>query len=197
MDCDVLCGFRAQYVLTIPLTPLRNSLSKGEEMTVQDLEELYDYSYWANKKLFGVISQLTPEEFTRQVAGSSASIRNALVHAMSAEWGWLSRCGGPERGARLEPADFPTLQSVTDTWSNVEMMVRDFLSKLKNEDLGRKTDFTGERGEARSLPLGSLMHHAANHNVHHRGQVSLLLRMLGYAPGNIDILIYYALKASS
>ena len=32
--------------------------------------------------------------------------------------------------------------------------------------------------------------HAANHGVHHRGQVSLLIRALGYAPGNIDLLFY-------
>src|SRR5205823_2950267 len=78
-------------------------------MTVKDLEGLYDYGYWANKKLFHVISQLTPEEFTRPVAGSYGSIRNTMVHIMSAEWGWLSRCGGPERGARLNPGDYPTV----------------------------------------------------------------------------------------
>jgi uncharacterized damage-inducible protein DinB len=87
-------------------------------MTVKDLEELYDYSYWANK------------------------------------------------------------------------------SKLKDEELNRKMDFTNERGESLSLSLGSIMRHAANHSVHHRGQISLLLRMSGHAAGNIDILIYYALKNS-
>ena len=36
------------------------------------------------------------------------------------------------------------------------------------------------------------MQHAANHGVHHRGQVALLLRLLGYTPGNVDIIFYYA-----
>ena len=36
-------------------------------MTVKDLETLYDYDSWANGKLFAVISQLTPEQFTRTV----------------------------------------------------------------------------------------------------------------------------------
>jgi uncharacterized damage-inducible protein DinB len=29
-------------------------------MTVKDLEDLYDYGFWANSRLFDVISQLTP-----------------------------------------------------------------------------------------------------------------------------------------
>ncbi len=29
-------------------------------MTVKDLESIYDYGYWANRKLFGVIEQLAP-----------------------------------------------------------------------------------------------------------------------------------------
>ena len=42
------------------------------------------------------------------------------------------------------------------------------------------------------MALGQLLHHAAIHGVHHRGQVVLLLRTLGQVPGNFDILIYYA-----
>ena len=31
-------------------------------------------------------------------------------------------------------------------------------------------------------------------SVHCRGQVALLLRMLGYTPGNVDMLVYHAEK---
>ena len=44
------------------------------------------------------------------------------------------------------------------------------------------------------MPVGELLQHAANHGVHHRGEVSLLLRLLGYAPENFDLLLYYAEK---
>ena len=68
-------------------------------MTVKDMETLFDYGYWANRKLFQTISQLTPEQFTQPVTDNHGSIRNTMVHMVSAEWGWLDRCGGPERGA--------------------------------------------------------------------------------------------------
>jgi len=163
-------------------------------MTVKDLESLYDYGYWANRKLFDVISQLTPEQFTQAVGGSYGSIRNTMVHALSAEWGWLDRCGGPERGPRLNPDDYPTVESLIETWNKVEMYAREFLSKLKEEDLARSVEYTMGRAEKRSMPLGDLMQHAAIHGVHHRGQVALLLRLLGHASGNFDILFYYADK---
>ena len=109
-------------------------------MTIKDLEVLYDYGYWANRKLFAVIAQLTPEQFTRPVAGGHESIRNTMVHVLSAEAGWLDRCGGPKRGPRLNPDDFPTVESVTQAWNRVEAQVRAFLVKLKDEDLDRNTD---------------------------------------------------------
>ena len=106
-------------------------------MRVSDLERLYDYHYWANRKLLGVVAWLTPEQFTRRVAGSYGSVRNTLVHVLSAEWGWLDRCGGPKRGERLNPEDYPTVDSVTQAWMRVEGYMRDFLSRLEDEALGR------------------------------------------------------------
>ena len=53
-------------------------------MRVKDLEELFDYSYWANDRLFEVAAQLTPEQFTKPVAGSYGSVRNTLVHVLRA-----------------------------------------------------------------------------------------------------------------
>jgi uncharacterized damage-inducible protein DinB len=79
-------------------------------------------------------------------------------------------------------------------WGKVEMYFREFLSKLKDEDLARSVEYRNDRAENFSMPLGELMQHTANHGAHHRGQVALLLRLLGYAPGNFDILVYYADK---
>jgi uncharacterized damage-inducible protein DinB len=162
----------------------------GAEMRVADLERMYDYHYWANTKLLGVVAQLPPDEFTRSVSGSYGSVRNTLVHILSAEWGWLDRCGGPERGDRLKQEDFPTADSLMQLWARVEGYVRSFLSGLDDDDLTRPIEFAIGGGPKRSVPLGDLMQHAAVHAVHHRGQVALLLRTLGHVPGNFDLLLY-------
>lgn len=161
-------------------------------MTVADLTTLFDYSYWANAGLHDVVSQLTTEQFTKHVAGSYGSIRNTMVHMLSAEWGWLERCGGAARGPALNAQDYPTATSLFDRWHDVEARVREFLSTLHDEDLARRVEFAIGSGARQSMALGQLLHHAAIHGVHHRGQVVLLLRTLGQVPGNFDILIYYA-----
>jgi uncharacterized damage-inducible protein DinB len=159
-------------------------------VTVSNLEALYEYGYWANRRLFSVITQLTPEQFVQPVAGSYGSIRNTLVHTMSAEWGWLDRCGGPPRGAKLSPDDYPTSQSVIERWSKVERYVREFLSTLTDQDLSRNVEYSMPGSQPRSMPIGNLLQHSALHAIHHRGQLALLLRQLGVAPGNFDLLLY-------
>jgi uncharacterized damage-inducible protein DinB len=162
----------------------------GPEMMVKDLETLFDYGYWANRKLFDALQQLTDEQFTQPVAGSYGSIQNTLVHMLSAECGWLDRCGGPPRGAALKGTDYPTLASVRDRWREVEGHVRAFLSGLRDEDLDRIIEWGIGGGPKHLSRLGDLMQHAAVHGVHHRGQVALLLRALGHTPGNFDLLFY-------
>ena len=158
-------------------------------MTVDDLKTLFAYSSWANASLRDVVSGLTTEQFTRQVAGSYGSIRNTMVHMLSAEWGWLERCGGWPRGEKLSPDRYPTPASLIDQWSKVEAKVREFLAATSERDLNGVTEFTiGDRTYRQER--GQLLRHAAIHSVHHRGQVSLLIRALGKTPGNFDLLFY-------
>jgi uncharacterized damage-inducible protein DinB len=167
----------------------------GENVTTRDLQNLFDYGYWANKKLFEIIAKLPPEQFTRPVAGSYGSIRNTLVHALSAEWGWLERCGGQTRGPALVADDYPTLESLVERWTQVAVWQRQFLSGQKYRKLDSVIEFTLGDGPKQAQSMGDLLQHAVLHGVHHRGQVALLLRLLGVAPGNFDYLMFPAAKA--
>jgi uncharacterized damage-inducible protein DinB len=162
-------------------------------MSVTDLQELHAYGHWANRKLLDALSALSDQEFTRNVAGSYGSIRNTFVHALSAEWGWLGRCGAqPDRGARLKSEDYPTLQSVVDLSRKVEKIAQEFLPTLTDADLGRILEFSFAPPDTYRMTVEQTLRHGAIHSAHHRGQVSLLCRMLGHAPGNIDAVFYYA-----
>ena len=159
-------------------------------MTTHDLRALYRYDSWANEQLLAVISQLTPEQFTRPVAGAYGSVRNTMVHVYSAEWGWVERSGGPARGDRLDPEDYPTPDSLAALWRKVEALIAEFLSGLTDDDLSRPVEFQLGQGSKQVMVVGELLQHGAIHAVHHRGQVALLLRSLGFTPGNFDLLLF-------
>lgn len=161
-------------------------------MTADSLRLLFDYHAWANARLLTVVGALSEEEFTRDVAGGWGSVRDTLVHTLSTERGWLERCGGPERGPRLDPADYATPEALRAEWAEAEALLCAFVDGLEDEDLDREAAYAGAGGARRSMPVGELLQHVAVHAVHHRGGVAVLLRELGYAPPAMDLLFYHA-----
>jgi uncharacterized damage-inducible protein DinB len=68
--------------------------------------------------------------------------------------------------------------------------MRAFLARLTEDQLSREMEFAFGSGPTHSIPMYGLLEHAAIHAAHHRGQVSLLMRMLGFTPGNYDLLVF-------
>src|SRR4029079_8132584 len=109
---------------------------------VDELRRLFRYHYWATRKLLGVVSTLTNEEWSQEVAGSYGSVRNTLVHTLSAEWGWLERCGGASRGGTRTAEKYRTRRSVIDLWQRIESEVNRFLLAATPEQINGIVEFT-------------------------------------------------------
>jgi hypothetical protein len=59
-------------------------------MTKDDIQLLYEYDRWANNRVLQKASELSEEQFTRDLGGSFRSVRDTLVHIIGGEWGWLA-----------------------------------------------------------------------------------------------------------
>ncbi len=153
-------------------------------------KELFDYNYWARDRQLEACAGLTPEQFTRAVGGSFASVRDTLAHLMLVEWIWHERWQG--RSPRTFPAyaEFPTLESIRARWREIERDVRGFPAVLSEADLTRRVTYTNLKGEEWTYPLWHLLHHLLNHQSYHRGQVTSQLRQLGATPAPVDYLLY-------
>jgi Uncharacterized protein conserved in bacteria len=117
-------------------------------------------------------------------------VRNTLVRVVSAEWGWLDRCGGPPRGSKLDAKDFGSPESLLRMSSTVEQSMRSLLSKLDDDGARRVVEFSFPGSGSQRKTVGHLLWHAANHAAHHRGQVAMLLRIIGHTPENFDVLFF-------
>ena len=151
---------------------------------------MYAYNRWANERTLDAVSPLTSEQFTRTVGGSFGSLRDTLVHILSAEWIWLERCRGRSPKAMLAPADFPDVASLRTRWGQVAQEQREFNEAIASEDLRKMVTYVNTRGETWSYPLEEVLWHVVNHGSYHRGQVTTMLRQLGAVPASTDFLLF-------
>ena len=160
-------------------------------MNKNDIQLLYEYNRWANARVLKTVSALTEEQFRRDLGGSYRSVRDALVHILSAEWIWLMRWKGTSPQAMVDPAEFPRLDLVAAKWSQIEKEQAAFVKGVTDESLKEVITYVNTRGETWRYPLTHMMQHLVNHSSYHRGQVSLMLRQLGAEPVPTDLLVFF------
>jgi len=170
-------------------------------MTTDDIQLLYEYDRWANHRVIQAASVLTPDQFTRDLGGSFASLRDTLVHILAGEWIWLSFWSIPElntavenelraqRNALFQPSLFPDIAAVQSKWAEVEAMQTAFIGRITDDLLGRQIPFRSGH-----VLLVHLMQHMANHSTYHRGQASLMMRQLDAQPATTDFALFLGEK---
>ena len=160
-------------------------------MNVEDFQLLYDYNSWANLRTLDSCVQLSGEQFTRDLKSSFTSVRDTLVHIVSAQWIWLERWHGRAPTAFPNPHDYPNLESVRRRFGEIDRNLVDYTASLTGDDLQRVVPFKRVTGEAFAQPLWQLLHQVANHGTYHRGQIATMLRQLGAKATSTDLLIFY------
>lgn len=166
-------------------------------MNKDDLQLLFEYDRWANHRVLQAAGTLSAEQFTRDLGGSFRSVRDALLHIIGGEWGWLTYWKAPshtavfladlwDRHDRLfRPDAFPDVEAVRVKWAEVEKEQTEFVNRLTEEALA-KTILVLKT----YLSLGHLMQHLANHSTYHRGQIAMMMRQLGEKPVATDFHLF-------
>jgi uncharacterized damage-inducible protein DinB len=166
-------------------------------MNKDDIQLLYEYGRWANSRVLQAVTALSNEQFTRDLGGSFRSVRDALVHIVGGEWGWLTYWKEPSPSstfvtdlwtrheALFHPNTFPNLAAVQSKWAEIEKEQAEFVNDVTNESLHRMLPLRGTQ-----ISLAHLMQHLANHSTYHRGQVALMMRQLGAKPLATDFHVF-------
>jgi len=162
---------------------------------LETIRLLYDYTRWADGRMFEAAGKLTPEQWTKDLGSSLKSARDTVVHLVSAQWIWLSRWTGESPKAMFSAADYPTQGSIREKWEPLAGQLAGFVAEQTEESLAKPVQYKNLKGEPMSFLLGQLMLHAVNHSTYHRGQVTTLIRQLGAQPMSSDLVVYYAEKA--
>jgi len=161
-------------------------------MTLQDLQTLLDYHYWARDRLLDAVATLSPEQYQRDLGSSFKSVRETVTHVYAAEWAWFERWQGRSPTALLAPDLFADLAALRRTWSELETKMRDYVAGLGEQGTSRVIEYKLLSGAAGASPLWQMLQHVVNHASYHRGQVTTMLRQMGAQPGKpMDMIAYY------
>ncbi|MEQ8433149.1 MAG: DinB family protein [Oceanicaulis sp.] len=163
----------------------------------EHFKRLAAYNAWANARLYDAATALNDFERKRDVRGYFQSLHGTLNHMLGADRIWLRRLTGEgEAPSRLDEilfADFNTLREAREV---EDKRLSAFIAGLDPARFETVVEYHNTRGEPKALPLKLILAHLFNHQTHHRGQATHMLRQLGVAePPALDLL-YFALPSA-
>lgn len=165
-------------------------------MSPQEIQQLYDYNAWANRRVITAAEKLTPGQFLKPLHSSFSSVRDTLAHIYGAEFIWLERFQGGS--PPMPQADrFPDLNTLRAAWDELERSLLEFAGGLTQLALDTELEYkTFTMGIVRN-PLSHAMQHLVNHSTYHRGQVTTLLRQHGVEAVSTDLIRFYREQAKA
>lgn len=159
-------------------------------MYIKDIHLLYEYNYWANKRILTASAQATHEQFTAPASFPYGGLHGTLLHILEAEWNWRALFQKIEDASELMPADYPTLAALETRWQVEESAMRAYLAGLQDEDLESHLHYTTDTGIQRDRILWHCLAHVVNHGTQHRSEAAALLTDIGHSPGDLDFTVF-------
>lgn len=151
---------------------------------------LYDYNYAAHHKVWDCVTELTAEQFTRNLNYSWGSVRGQVVHVMSAEWVWFSRLQGTSPAAMLAEKDFHTRDQIHAKWNEIQTFALSYIDNLTADELGGEFSYQDTKGQAHTNFVSHILLHVINHSTDHRAQILAMIHQLGGRTVEQDLILY-------
>ena len=159
-------------------------------MNIQDIHLLYEYNYWANKKILAASAKVSREQFTTPASFPYGGLHGTLVHILEAEWGWRALFQKIDDASDLLPADYPALSAIETRWREEEAAMHAYLASLRDEDMESHLRYTTDTGIQRDRILWHCLVHVVNHSTQHRSEAAALLTDYGQSPGDLDFTLF-------
>jgi len=154
-----------------------------------NFELMARYNQWMNERLYKVCASIPDEDRKNDMGAFFKSIHGTLNHLLYGDKAWMGRFTS-------EPFHVTTIgqnlyQDFDQLWAErkaTDQQIIDWVPTLKADWLNADFEYTSNvDGKTRVLETWVLVMHMFNHQTHHRGQVSTLIKQLGYEPGITDM----------
>ena len=154
---------------------------------------LYEYHWWANRRLLETSAALGEEAAQREMGThfSESTVKGLFVHIYGFDLVWLARWRGSPRNTLTRDTDFASLTALRSAWDTLEASQRHFITTLTSNDLCRIVAYESTEGDPFRLPLWPLLQHVPNHATHHRSEIATMITMISGSPPPTDLVLYH------
>jgi uncharacterized damage-inducible protein DinB len=147
------------------------------------------YNRWMNEKIYAAAARLSDAERKRDLGAFFKSVHATLSHILLGDQSWLQRFRGQPvtmtSPAQLTHTDFDELCAARVL---MDADIEGWAEGLSDEFAAAPFSFFSVTyGKERVIPGWAAVTHLFNHQTHHRGQVTTLLKQLGEDPGVTDL----------
>lgn len=159
-------------------------------MNQADIAELFRYNRWAWSHVLAKAAQVTPDQYAALAPVPHGSLRGTLVHALSADITWRSRCEGISPTRPLNELDLPTIEGLQKRWEAESQAFAGLVARLSDADLEATLHYKTTKGVPMDDVLWHVLAHVLNHGTQHRSEAAMLLTTFGYSPGDLDLIVF-------
>jgi uncharacterized damage-inducible protein DinB len=144
------------------------------------VEKIIQFWNQIRKGLLETIDKFTEDELDFIPFNNSYSVRQTLLHIAQEEYGEIQYGITHKINHFPDPYDelaYPTIESIKVLLTSVHSETLMYLESLRDEDFFSEV----EAGWGGTYTLIDMIWHVMEHEIHHRGELSLILGMLGRA----------------
>jgi uncharacterized damage-inducible protein DinB len=159
-------------------------------MRLQEVTELVAFNRWADERFFEALTQLSPEQYGRDLQSSHGGIHGTLAHIVQVEKGWLRRWQRQPETVASPLSQLHSLAELRTYWEDVWAEMKRFLAGLDDRKLQETLTTTTLAGTF-TAPYWQMIQHVVDHSSYHRGQIVTMLRQLGVTPPSTGLIRFY------
>lgn len=161
------------------------------------------YNTWMNEKLYALAATLAEAERTRDLGAFFRSVHGTLGHVLWADRIWLWRftrdaavgesrdhAGNPIPIGMHDQVLYPDFDDLRRERRRTDRDIETWTAGLTDEHLAGPLAYASVSAGTREHPLWQAVTHFFNHQTHHRGQATTLLKQLGRDPGATDFILF-------
>ncbi|NRD80036.1 DinB family protein [Bacillus sp. BRMEA1] len=157
--------------------------------------QLYDFHVWANQRVLEHLKGLPKELYHQEIQSVFPSIADVFIHIYATDQTWLSVLSGDSFAEIAETRKQHIENTKGKSLEQIELLFLDLSKKFKaflesHENLEQAICPEHPHFGKLHTHFYELVQHVVNHGTYHRGNITAMLRQLGYSGIMTDYVAY-------